>query len=72
MALGDWQNDCGPDRHSDYNLRCMCREGIARVKAGEYDGLKFNVFNRREFDIVDEFMRQNASDIPPYTIDRIC
>lgn len=63
MGLHDWSMDWSKGRYSDHNLREMCREGIARVRDGEYDAVAFHVLNQRERDIVTAFMLTEAPDV---------
>ena len=52
-----------PDRHSGENLAAMCAEGLARVRAGEFDAVSFDLFNEHETAFVKTWMQEHAPDV---------
>lgn len=46
------------------SLQHMCRYGVDKVRKGEYDVIRFELFNGKELIEVRNFMDENYPDVP--------
>lgn len=68
IPLYIWQHDppppTDPAKASSENIRALCKEGVAAVRAGSVDGLLFEVFGEYERQLVLCYMKELGPDVP--------
>lgn len=53
--------------YGDHTLRALCDRGAKRFAAGNYDAIRFDLFNLHETMVVKDYMSQTHPHIPFFT-----